>query len=811
MRLFLKYVIYLSFMLCFHVLIANIAVTASEEDKPYIGFYSDTITDIPEPFQQAYSIAIQVNFIVPYSSAHRAGIQTGDLIVQINGESFDETKLKEDGFRSYLYNYQVGETISLTIIRKRICYEDTLHHVDNQTIESLLPFSEENFYGNLPEIMANQPPGASISIEAYTELQQIMVPVLLSCRSMYEQSNRIIIPDEEAFPGAFWGDARFEDRILKTIETNEWNESFNDLQKRLKSVEVGDDGYRLPLIRFIHNNPLKTENLVDYLLTQFFPNTSLNQLEQDPLLTILEACKSQVFPNDELDLHETTAGLLDITQLKDLPSVIQFIKMIFGLSHEWLEVAFSHIDDDERELIATEMEGMLDFFAQDIYVHSNPDRNAWKQHYKIIQYGKRLDYMALYQAAALFSILRNPVFINHIVGVLFETYDEAERAQSILYEEDSPYGKFMIGGTARNWHRTNTAFLIDLGGDDFYTNNSGSSTDTIPASILIDVEGNDAYETTHPFSQGTGFLGLGYLVDQQGDDQYISIKCGQALSVMGVGVLEDNQGNDWYRGRYIHQAVGAWGAGILLDKSGNDHYESHIVSQGVGLPGGFGVLWDRMGNDSYYSKGREPTGYGTPGVFDGWSQGMGVGYREFASGGLGLLCDDQGEDRLEAGNFSQGGGYYFGTGILVNRGIQADQYIGSRYNQGFSAHQAVGIFIEEGGDDFYTTRNGVAQGLAWDQCVTLFLEKDGDDIYQGGSSFSQGASAHNSVTLFYDLDGADFYDYNTIQARAGGNNYHGGTSFSFFLDQGTQEDQYRSEMTNNSTRSHPEYGIAIDE
>ena len=34
------------------------------------------------------------------------------------------------------------------------------------------------------------------------------------------------------------------------------------------------------------------------------------------------------------------------------------------------------------------------------------------------------------------------------------------------------------------------------------------------------------------------------------------------------------------------------------------------------------------------------------------------------SGGVALLYDGGGKDRYEAGNFSQGGGYYFGIGML---------------------------------------------------------------------------------------------------------------------------------------------------
>ncbi len=177
---------------------------------------------------------------------------------------------------------------------------------------------------------------------------------------------------------------------------------------------------------------------------------------------------------------------------------------------------------------------------------------------------------------------------------------------------------------------------------------------------------------------------------------------------------------------------------------------------------------------------------------------------------MGILVDGSGRDRYEAGNVSQGGGYFFGTGILADLGADPDSYTGSRYDQGFSAHQAVGIFIEEGGGDFYTTNHCVAQGLAWDECVTVFVDDGGDDVYNGGDGFSQGASAHNSFCLFRDRSGKDRYLCSSGQGRAGGNDYHGGTSFSLFIDEGGAEDDYGAPGRNSAVFAGPEHFACLD-
>ena len=273
-------------------------------------------------------------------------------------------------------------------------------------------------------------------------------------------------------------------------------------------------------------------------------------------------------------------------------------------------------------------------------------------------------------------------------------------------------------------------------------------------------------------------------------------------------MLIDEQGDDTYRCREMAQAVGHWGFGLLADGGGSDRYDARVAGQAVGLPGGYGLLVDEgPEGDDYYCKGSQASGYGTAGVFEGWGQGVGFGYRPYASGGIGVLYDGGGADRMEGGNFSQGGGYYYGVGILYNGGAGSDRYIGSRWAQGWSAHQAAGIMIEAGGNDHYTTRYAVVQGCAWDEGNALFIDEAGDDLYEGGG-FSQGAAAMNGWCIFLEMGGRDTYRY-ADQARAGSNSYHGGTSLSFFVDAGGEEDDYPS-LTNNRIESQGTHSIFVD-
>jgi hypothetical protein len=390
--------------------------------------------------------------------------------------------------------------------------------------------------------------------------------------------------------------------------------------------------------------------------------------------------------------------------------------------------------------------------------------------------------------------------------------------KDVLFERETPYGRIVITGTGHSWRQGNHAehedvcVHIDLGGNDFYSNTAGSGVSLQrPAGLLIDLGGDDAYESTMRYSQGSGSLGVGLLIDASGDDVYTALQWAQGSGLFGCGALLDLAGNDTYRGEEFVQASAIYGTALLVDYAGDDRFEAQMKSQAFGGARGVGLLVDVAGDDYRYAKGKYPTGYGDPGIFDAWSQGCAMGFRGIASGGIAGVIDLAGSDYTEAGNFSQGGGYYFGYGFFHDLGWEDDEYLGSRYNQGFCAHQAVGVFLEEGGDDRYATRQSVSQGLAWDECATMFIDYAGDDYYDGGGGFSQGASAHNALCVMWDRGGRDTYIYPPGQARAGDNEYHGGTSLSLFLDEGGDEDYYSSSRSGNGmVTGWPEHGFFAD-
>ncbi len=365
---------------------------------------------------------------------------------------------------------------------------------------------------------------------------------------------------------------------------------------------------------------------------------------------------------------------------------------------------------------------------------------------------------------------------------------------AILGAEQVPgIGWVIVGGLGPNsYDMSKVSAVFDVGGDDIYEwralhqGNQG----------IIDLAGSDRYKGSAEQGPACGVFGLSLIDDRAGNDKYEGETFACGVGILGVGILIDRGGDDQYSARSWSMGVGAFGAGFLFDEAGSDSYTCGPYSQGLGGPLGVGALVDSTGNDLYRADGVAPSCYGIPATSYSMAQGVGFGARGLCGGGVGLLIDRFGRDRYEAGEFSQGGGYYLGFGLLLD--VEgSDLYMADRYSQGWSAHQASGTLIDLAGDDSYWGNIAANQGAAWDTTVALLLDASGDDTYRGAIG-SQGSAAHQAIAALCDLDGSDHYAASgpNVQGESGDNGYHfaasGARSFSVFVDAGGGVDFFSS-------------------
>jgi hypothetical protein len=307
---------------------------------------------------------------------------------------------------------------------------------------------------------------------------------------------------------------------------------------------------------------------------------------------------------------------------------------------------------------------------------------------------------------------------------------------------------------------------IDTGGNDRYAG-GGAGGPMCAVSVLIDVAGNDTYESgTDSMAFGAGYLGVGLLADLAGNDRYVlrgDRALGLGAGVFGVGALLDKGGDDTYAGTGFCQGAGAVGWGTLSDLAGKDTYDAYFYSQGFGFVLGAGVLTDLSGDDAYTLNDtdiKSPSAQ-SPQHNSSLGQGFGFGVRadytdgHSMAGGVGILADREGDDRYSCAVFGQGGGYWMGVGMLLD-GAGRDSYSGLWYVQGACAHFAVGILEDAGGDDTYLATMNMAQGAGHDYSTGVLIDRAGNDAYSA-PNLSLGGGNSDGVGVFVDGGGDDTY------------------------------------------------------
>ena len=350
-----------------------------------------------------------------------------------------------------------------------------------------------------------------------------------------------------------------------------------------------------------------------------------------------------------------------------------------------------------------------------------------------------------------------------------------------MLAKETPAGWIVIGGRGANTYRDagqKVALLLDLGGNDTYAGFAVPVDETQGVGVVIDLEGDDVYEA-ESLGLATGRLGVGMLVDGKGNDRYRLDAGSGGAGFAGVGLLVDLEGDDRYEGSRFTQGAAIGGIGLLLDRSGNDDYRSFGYAIGFGGPLGIGAVVDLTGDDAYQCGHRYASGYNRVEVpeakpgdaryqYDCFGLGAGAGHRilpkqeppavEDVGGGIGLLLDQQGDDRYAGSNFSQGVGYYFGAGIKMDeRGD--DVHEAARYGHGAAAHFGVGLSVDRAGDDRYASTGPFYNGAAaWDRSVALSVDGGtGDDAYDFRRSTGLGIADRRAWSLFVEAGGRDRY------------------------------------------------------
>lgn len=551
------------------------------------------------------------------------------------------------------------------------------------------------------------------------------------------------------------------------------------LTELYKEMTAKGDKLRPEILRFTQENPLSTYEVSEELLAR------------------LRKCESRVDCLSTLSLMTSKKVSLIKQKGQSEASHVKYIESVLRQTRRIHQEAFKALSKKELRHLEENVDELSDRFIESLYVHEDTFIRRKQRYYEVTHILDKVD-LSKFQESLLF-------LASHFNKEYFEKLKRDLGKVRERISHSTPFGKIVIEGPEDNDHsdlsQEKLAILIDLGGEDLYRDISG---------MIVDISGNDRYESSLSWALGAAKMGSSFFLDIEGSDTYTcGVHC-LGSSFLGSAFFADLAGNDNYTSQVYSQGAAFSGVSLFIDAEGNDNYTSYGFSQGVGIAGGLGVLLDQKGNDTYKSLGIRPSAYRDPGQYESWSQGVGIGLRFFVSGGMGLLYDREGQDSFDAGTFSQGGGYAFGWGALINDGQENDVYKSMRYGQAFAAHGAAGLFVDVGGNDQYFNNSGVCESIAWDLSVSLFEDKAGNDRHQSGGN-CLGAPSHSSYAFFFDQHGVDSYIGNQVPiSSAIPSDYHNTKSVGYFLDSGGLEDSYEV-LKNNTCQKRAGIQVVCDE
>ena len=457
------------------------------------------------------------------------------------------------------------------------------------------------------------------------------------------------------------------------------------------------------------------------------------------------------------------------------------------------EAAFKNVGD--RAELEASMNALLESLSQTVYVHEE------EAHRELSAKAARLDRASLLTIACellFWSMPQSASTLENVSPGIFRGPRPEGVTGDLRMAVETPHGWVLIGDRGPNRYDADVAYILDLGGDDFYSGRATRSSAKVPVNLIVDRSGTDHYQATEGAGLGAGMVGVSVLVDHSGDDTYEGGRLACGAGALGVGVLVDYDGDDVYTADSYALGSAVFGVGLCLDRLGSDQMTSPLYSLGFGGPLSVGLLVDGAGNDKRVARGVYPSHYGTKGEFNAASMGAGLGFRMLdlslpqLAGGWGLLVDCAGDDINQVGEFGCGMGYFFGVGIVRDLGGN-DSTEASRYGIATGAHFGVGIVLDDGGDDSWIATSTAGIAGNWDLSMSFFADREGDDTYRGGGICLGGATI-TSLACFMDGAGKDTYvsagDPAFGQAGHPQDLGRGSVCLGVFLDAGGAQDSY---------------------
>jgi ribosomal protein S13 len=572
--------------------------------------------------------------------------------------------------------------------------------------------------------------------------------------------------------------------IYDLLERNNFDSTSVNFLKDWSS----DTKFKLPIVVDVINNPMHFP---------LFVSRQEELIQTEDFQLMINEFSDILFDDKEETNLEYSFSDIRITRTKD---IFHYIQNSWELVDKIFQEAFEDLSQEELQKLIY-LAYMIPMEDQDADSYEE-----FFQHNQLEQYDQEIeDYVEIIEKVN-FPKLTEAFKLFHLSfnELVIQIQDFRFKNKKILTKE-TKFGTLCIGTSNTDIYDQDYSFILDPGGNDQYTGplNANWKNNLFWS---IDLGGNDIYMNQQISGLFSAVFGLSLHLDLNGDDVYRGNDHTMSAS-FGCNCILDRSGDDIYDAGLHSLGAATFGITILDDDSGNDIYSVTEFGQGYAGTLAIGLLSDRSGNDLYYAGGKYLHKPLAPLDYRSLSQGFGYGLRPDLAGGIGILYDENGNDRYNGGVYSQAVAYWYALGILIDEKGN-DFYSAVYYPQGSGIHLAGGFLFDREGEDHYYSKHGPGQGAGHDYAVGFLVDREGDDSYsiEGGN----GLGLTNSVGIFLDVSGKDRYERSNLNSYGFANEARDSGGLGIFLDTGGEDSYPNSNCSNDSTWINGIYGLGID-
>lgn len=333
-----------------------------------------------------------------------------------------------------------------------------------------------------------------------------------------------------------------------------------------------------------------------------------------------------------------------------------------------------------------------------------------------------------------------------------------------------PTGSVAVGGVQDDTHAQDRTLLVDLGGNDVWSNNAGAMAPTPVIEAFPGCFTTGGFDCTvlHPKRNEPTIRSIvgrscsadlidpvfvldGYMAGLsaavQGQAAQLDPAALAAALKGAPGAAEAALATSRPDLGCVPQGpddLGPWTQDFVTKGTLADA-DAHVVAVGIDLAGDDVFAPPRTFN--FMNDGRNPSGCDTT----SWGEAGKLWDRNVTAGsgfaGVGVLWDEAGNDFYGGRSITQGVGHVGGVGALVDRGAGRDVYEAVRFAQGMAFFAGAGLLYDDGGDDLYQLKNLIP---LWNE----FEAFSGCDV---STRDGQGRSNIVAVGALVDLAGNDVY------------------------------------------------------